>query len=184
MFWTVVSALGFFVLQLCKKANTNRDATRVCRMILNLRANEIHLPDKSIFETNYDMKKIGVLSLFLLVLKLSQAQYSLAFCEGVNAEGQPQHISTSFVAASGGKALTLFVKSDEGFSTEQVKFTVYYVNALGNEEDILSASQATEPGWNYVWKEVVLFDPGTYRVKVYTGKGSYLTSANVNLKAR
>jgi hypothetical protein len=128
------------------------------------------------------MKKLTLLLLISLVLKVCSAQYSLAFCEKVDAEGKPQNISNSFKLSNGGKAVHLFVTTDGNFGTNEIKFTVYYINALGNEEDILSITQQIEPAWNYTWKEITLFDPGTYRVKVYTAKGTYLTSANLVIK--
>jgi hypothetical protein len=145
---------------------------------------KINLTYKSIFEINCGMKKIIALSMFLLTLNLSYGQYSLAFCKTIGLEGQPQSINNAFTVGSSGATLKLFVKADEGFDTEQVKFTIYYINALGNEEELQSLTQKTEQGWNYLWKEVVLFDPGTYRVKVYSAKGTYLTSANLNIKAQ
>jgi hypothetical protein len=129
------------------------------------------------------MKKILLLSALFLLLGESKAQYSLAFCEEVSSDGQPQRISNTF-SLSNGSGIKLFVKGDNGFDTEQVKFTIYYMNSLGNEEELASLSQDVERGWDYVWKEIKLFDPGTYRVKAYTAKGTYLTSANVFIKAK
>ena len=128
------------------------------------------------------MKKIILLSALSLLLNISYSQYSLSFCESVTADGKPQKLSNSFMVTGKGSALKLFVKADEGFDTEQLKFNIYFINTLGNEEEVTSLIQKTEPGWNYIWKEVVLFNPGVYRVKVYSGKGTYLTSANLNIK--
>jgi hypothetical protein len=129
------------------------------------------------------MKKILLLSALFFFLFESKAQYSLGFCEDIDNDGQPQRISNTF-SLSNVSAIKFFVKADNVFDTEQVKFTIYYINSLGNEEELASLSQDVERGWNYVWKEVKVFDPGTYRVKAYNAKGSYLTSANVFIKAK
>lgn len=129
------------------------------------------------------MKKCILLSAFFFILKISAAQYSLTFCESVSADGVPQKAAISFAQKSAGNPVNLFVKADEGFDTDQVKFTIYFMNAEGNEEEILKLPQTVEPGWNYIWKEVQLFNAGTYRVKVYNAKGTYLTSANVTIKS-
>jgi hypothetical protein len=56
------------------------------------------------------------------------------------------------------------------------------VNDKGKEEQLTSLSQTVEPTWNYAWNEMVFFDPGNYRVKVYNSHGYYVTSANLNVK--
>lgn len=124
--------------------------------------------------------KLGILLLFLA--KVSAAQYSLTFCENVNTEGKALHPSNSFMISPKGSALKFLVKSDEGFKTEKMDFKIFYINDSGKEEEISRLPQTIEPSWNYTWKEVVFFDSGNYRVKVYDSKGAYLTSANVNVK--
>ncbi len=128
------------------------------------------------------MKKIILLTTLSFLFSVGHSQYSLTFCESVTADGNPQKLSNSFMVTGKGSALTLFMKADTGFDSDQLKFNIYFINTLGNEEEVTSLTQKAEPGWNYVWKEVVLFNPGVYRVKVYSGKGTYLTSANLNIK--
>ncbi|MES2622478.1 MAG: hypothetical protein V4615_16625 [Bacteroidota bacterium] len=129
------------------------------------------------------MKKCILSAVFFLFLKISVGQYSLMFCESVSADGIPEKAATSFAQKSEGRAVNLFVRADEGFDTDQLKFTIYFMNAEGNEEEISKLPQTIEPGWNYIWKEVSLFNAGTYRVKVYNAKGTYLTSANMTIKS-
>ena len=128
------------------------------------------------------MKKCIWLSAFFLFAKISAAQYSLAFCENVTAEGSPQKVSSSFTVGNNGGAVKILLRSDEEFNTDQLKFAVYYINTEGNEEEVAKLPQKVEPAWNFTWKEIELFNAGTYRVKVYNGKGTYLTSANLNVK--
>lgn len=128
------------------------------------------------------MKKLGLILLLATAVKLCDAQFSLTFCENVNKEGKPAMTSNSFAVNKTGSALKFLFKSDEKLNTERMDFKVFYINDMGKEEEISKFPQEVEPGWNYVWKEVVFFDPGNYRVKVYNSDGSYLTSANLNVK--
>ncbi len=124
--------------------------------------------------------KIGIMLLFMV--KVGSAQYSLTFCENVNGEGKAQHPSNSFMISPNGSALKFLVKGDEGFKTEKLDYRIFYINDSGKEEEISKLPQKLEPNWTFTWKEVVFFDSGNYRVKVYDGNGTYLTSANVNVK--
>lgn len=124
--------------------------------------------------------KIGIILFFLT--KACSAQYSLTFCENVNSEGKAQHPSNFFMISPNGSALKFLVKADDGFKTDKMDFRIFYINESGKEEEISKLPQKLEPDWNFTWKEVVFFDSGNYRVKVYDSNGVYLTSANVNVK--
>lgn len=128
------------------------------------------------------MKSLKLLVAFLLIAKIGSAQYTLTFCENVNNEGKAMHPSTSFMISPKGSALKFLLKSDEGFKTEKMDFRIFYINDAGKEEEISKLAQRLEPNWTYTWKEVVFFDSGNYRVKVYDSNGMYLTSANINVK--
>lgn len=78
--------------------------------------------------------------------------------------------------------MKLLLKSDEKIKTDKMDFKIFYINDNGKEEEISQLPAKISPDWNYVWKEIVFFDPGNYRVKVYNGAGTYLTSTNVNVK--
>jgi len=124
--------------------------------------------------------KLGIILFFLA--KVSSAQYSLTFCENVNDSGKPLHPSNFFMVSPNGSALKFLLKADDGFKTDKMDFKIFYINDAGKEEEISKLAQKIEPKWNYIWKEVVFFDAGNYRVKVYDSKGAYLTSANINVK--
>jgi hypothetical protein len=128
------------------------------------------------------MKSLTIAIILLLAIKISSAQYSLTFCENVNDDGKALHPSNSFMISPNGSALKFLVKADDGFKTDDMDFKIFYINDSGKEEEISKLPQKVEPKWNYTWKEVVFFDAGTYRVKVYDSKGVYLTSANINVR--
>jgi hypothetical protein len=122
---------------------------------------------------------------FLLMFALAHtgfAQYSLTFCKEVTTEGKADKPANSFPLDQTGNALKLLVKSDDKFDTHQVEYRIFYVDAAGKEAEVSKLPQSVEPTWDFAWKEVVFYDPGTYRIKVYDDKGIYLTSANVNIK--
>ena len=128
------------------------------------------------------MKRFAIGFIFLLFIEVGSAQYSLTFCENVNNDGKALHPSNSFMVSPNGSALKFLVKSDEGFKTENMDFKIFYINDTGKEEEISKLPQKIQTDWNFTWKEVVFFDSGTYRVKVYDSNGAYLTSANINVK--
>jgi hypothetical protein len=92
------------------------------------------------------------------------------------------HPSNSFMVSPNGSALKFLLRADEGFKTDNMDFKIFYINDTGKEEEISKLPQKIQSDWNFTWKEVVFFDSGTYRVKVYDSKGTYLTSANINVK--
>lgn len=130
------------------------------------------------------MKKLFVSALFLAGTYFAQAQYSLTFCEDVNGEGRPQMSSNSFMVDQDGGVLKFLLKADDRFNTEGMEFRIFLLNDAGKEEEITRMPQKVDNTWNFAWKEVVFFDPGNYKVKVYTAKGTYLTSANLTIKHR
>lgn len=120
--------------------------------------------------------------LFCSIMATGFAQYSLTFCEDVNNEGKPQMVSNSFMVDNDGGVLKFLLKADDKINTSDIEFRIFYVNDAGKEEEITRMPQKIDASWNYAWKEVVFFDPGNYKVKVYTAKGTYLTAANLNIK--
>lgn len=124
-----------------------------------------------------------ILTLFCSYLFLfAQAQYSLVFCEDVDADGSPKMAATAFMVSEKGGMLRFLVRGDESLANGNIKYAVYWINSTGNEEPVTELQQPIESGWNYAWKDVVFFDPGTYRIKVYDSSDNYLTSANLNIR--
>jgi hypothetical protein len=127
--------------------------------------------------------KRGIFILLLFVIaNTTYAQYSLTFCKEVSTEGLAQKPGSTFTTEQDGNTLKMLVKSDDKFTTYQVEYRIFYVDASGKESEVSKLPQMVEPNWDFAWKEVVFYDPGTYRIKVYDEKGNYLTSANVNIK--
>ena len=130
------------------------------------------------------MKKYVVFSFFVLLFNYGKAQYTLNFCEDVSKEGKPVMVSNQFMVDGDGGVLKFLVRSDDKFNTSQLDFRIYYITDGGLEEEIERLPQAVQTDWNFAWKEMVVYDPGVYRVKVFTDKGTYLTSANLTVKGK
>lgn len=128
------------------------------------------------------MKKFLVLGISLFALKFGSAQYSLTFCETVGDDGRPNKPSNSFMVAHDGSSLKVLLKSDKKLDSDQLTFKIFFINEAGKEEAVSELSQKIEPAWTYVWKDIVFFDSGSYRIKVYNTEGTYLTSANLKVK--
>jgi hypothetical protein len=128
------------------------------------------------------MKTLSLALILSLLVKCGFAQYSLTFCENVNNEGMPYKAATSFMISPRGSVLKFLLKADEKLNTDKMDFRIFYIDESGKEEELSKLPQKVEPSWNYTWKEVVFFDPGDYRVKVYGPNGNYLTSANLKVK--
>jgi hypothetical protein len=128
------------------------------------------------------MKTPLIIFLLVILVKAGFGQYSLTFCENVNNDGKPVMASNSFLVNKTGSALRLLLKSDAKLGTDQMDFKIFYINDNGKEQEVTKFPTTVKPNWDYVWKEVVFFDAGNYRVKVYNSKGNYLTSANLNVK--
>ena len=130
------------------------------------------------------MKKYLLLFTISFATYFSQAQYSLSFCEDVNTNGEAKMVSSSFMVEDAGGVMKFLIKADEKFNTDMLDFRIYYINENGIDEEILRLPHKIDPNWNFAWKEMVMFDSGNYKVKIYTGKGTYLTSANLSIKHR
>lgn len=125
------------------------------------------------------MKKYFSLLIFCLTFTLSKAQFSLLFCKNVSESGTAIMADTKFAKSADG--VVVLLKTEQTFKTDMLDFRFYFVDTKGNETELLRLPQPVDSSWNYAWKQVELSDPGVYRVKIYNGAGSYLTSANVSI---
>jgi hypothetical protein len=129
------------------------------------------------------MKKgFFVIALFIASQSIF-AQYSLTFCKEVSTEGKADNPTTT-ITTNGSEAnpVKILVKNDERLNAQEVEYRIYFVDESGKETEVSKLPQIIEPNWEFAWKKVTFYDPGTYRVKVYNDKGVYLTSANLNVK--
>lgn len=125
------------------------------------------------------MKKYFYLLFFCFSFLAGKAQFSLLFCKNVSENGAAIMADTKFKKSTDG--LTVLLKTEQSFKTDMLDFRFYFVDAKGNEVELVRLAQPVDSAWNYAWKQIELADPGVYRVKVYNGAGGYLTSANVSI---
>lgn len=129
------------------------------------------------------MKKGLFVIILFVTAQTAFAQYTLTFCKEVSTEGKAQDASNSIIASDkAGNPVKILVHSDEKLNTMQVEYRIFFVDENGKETEVSKLPQVVEPDWDFAWKKVTFYDPGTYRVKVYNDKGIYLTSANLSVK--
>lgn len=129
------------------------------------------------------MKKVFFVIVLFIASQAAFAQYTLTFCKEVSTEGKADNPTTT-ITTNGNESspVKILVKGDEKLNAQEVEYRIYFVDETGKETEVSKLPQIIEPNWEFAWKKVTFYDPGTYRVKVYTDKGTYLTSANLNVK--
>lgn len=128
------------------------------------------------------MKKlITIVALLMITLTSVFAQGSLTFCEDVNSDGKPVMASPVFMVEGSGGLLKMLVRNPETFKTDKLEYKVFYVKK-GGEELLTSMTQKVGEGWNFAWKEVVFYDAGDYKIKVYKANGEMLSTGTVSIK--
>lgn len=125
---------------------------------------------------------------FLLAVLVSSSSYSqtLYFCEGVDEDGYAITESSVFNISSSGGYLYFLVRMGSGkkVNSYEVLYDVYRVDSDGKETFDNTIYQDVEPDWNWFWKQVTFYDPGTYKVYVYDEDWTFLTSGRVRVKYR
>lgn len=128
------------------------------------------------------MKNMMLLLSFLFVCTFAQAQFTITFCTGVSADGKALSPATGFTTSDSGRKIKVLVNAPEGFNSDTLLFKVFALNETGTEMEVATYAQALAADWTYVWKELQFYTPAAYRIKVYNAAGTYLTSANFNLR--
>lgn len=121
--------------------------------------------------------------LFFLTLQLS-AQTTLDFCVEVDTNGVCKHPTTEFDISKEGGTISLLVKDSLPLNTTKLRYKIFYFDTYGNEKPGNVLSQRIETDWTYAWQDVVFYDAGTYKVKVYKveeGQENFLCSGLVKI---
>lgn len=105
--------------------------------------------------------------LFLFAGHSTFSQSTLKFCVEAAKGAVCLNPSTEFDISKEGGTISLFVQPEDSIGTAKVLYRIYFMDAYGNEKEINTITQVTEPGWTYAWQDVVFYDPGTYKVNVY-----------------
>lgn len=106
--------------------------------------------------------------LFLLVMGLCvSAQSTIQFCVQVSKGDSCVKPAKEFDVSQQGGTISMLVKTDGPVATTQLRYKIYFLDNYGNEELSQTINQLTADDWTYAWQDVVFYDAGTYKVKVY-----------------
>ena len=116
------------------------------------------------------MKQV-LLLLFTLISTVGYSQYSMQFCVQVSKADSCIKRANEFDITSQGGTISMLVKADDSLGTQELRYKIYFLDNYGNEEFTQTINQKTGTDWTYAWQDVVFYDPGMYKVKVFrTGK--------------
>lgn len=105
---------------------------------------------------------------FLLFLSIQiSAQTTIDFCVEVDSSGICKHPTTEFDIGKDGGTISLLVKDSLPLNASKLRYKIFYFDAYGNEKQENTLNQRIETDWTYAWQDVVFYDAGTYKVKVY-----------------
>lgn len=112
------------------------------------------------------MKQV-LLLLFTLISAVGYSQYSMQFCVQVSKADSCIKRANEFDITSQGGTISMLVKADDSLGTQELRYKIYFLDNYGNEEFTQTINQKTGTDWTYAWQDVVFYDAGTYKVKVY-----------------
>lgn len=95
------------------------------------------------------------------------SQSTLKFCVEAGKGDSCLHPTTEFDVSKDGGTVSLFVKPEDSIGVAKLVYRIYFVDAYANEKEVQTIEQSTQPEWTYAWQDVVFYDPGTYKVKVF-----------------
>jgi hypothetical protein len=113
------------------------------------------------------MKGLAIIVMVLLLCIGVTAQSTLTFCVEVGQGDQCIRPTTEFDIDDDGGTISLLVKPEDSIQATTLRYKIYYIDNYGNEQWSNTIEQHTQPGWTYAWQDIVFYDPGTYKIKVY-----------------
>jgi hypothetical protein len=118
----------------------------------------------------------------LLFLATSSKAQSLYFCESVDKDGYAINESNTFIIGSNGGYFDFLVRMPYDLRSYYVNYDIYEVEYDGTEKFNNTIRQDSQPDWQFFWKEVTFYDPGTYKIYVYDDDDYLITSSTVKVK--
>jgi hypothetical protein len=113
------------------------------------------------------MIKLAWLIPVLFCTLASSGQTALRFCVQVDSTGKCAKPSTEFHVSDQGGTISFLLSNKQGLNAEKVRCKVYFLDESGNEKLTTSLDQNIRKDWTYSWLDVIFYNPGTYKVKVY-----------------
>jgi hypothetical protein len=115
--------------------------------------------------------RLGLLLIFICCTIAACAQTTLKFCVLVDSTGKCTKTTTEFDVSKDGGTISLLLKNDKAFNTTKVSYRIFFIDAMGNEKLTNTVDQIIQKEWTYAWQDIVFYDAGMYKVKVYNTDG-------------
>ncbi|MCW5907061.1 MAG: hypothetical protein KIS94_04325 [Chitinophagales bacterium] len=113
------------------------------------------------------MKTLVSIAFMVLLGVGASAQSTLTFCVEVGKGDSCIRPTTEFDIDDDGGTISMLVKPEDSVQTTILRYKIYYIDNYGNEQWSNTIEQITNPSWTFAWQDVVFYDPGTYKIKVY-----------------
>lgn len=112
--------------------------------------------------------RLTLLSIILLFSVYNcAAQTRLQFCVQVDSAGTCIKPAKEFGISMDGGTLSFMLRNDRGLKDTLMRYKIYFLDESGNEKLSQTIEQRTKTDWTFAWQDVVFYDAGTYKVKVY-----------------
>lgn len=102
-----------------------------------------------------------------LVFLTTSGQSNLQFCVQVNDRGECLTPSNKFEVEPSGGTVSFLINHLQTENFVKIRYKIFYLRENGDEDFLIGIDQKTQPDWQFAWQDVVLFDPGKYKIKVY-----------------
>jgi len=103
----------------------------------------------------------------LAVFSALTAQSQLQFCVEANDKGECIKPSRTFEVEPSGGTISFLVTNLQAENFVKIRYKIYYIRDNGIEDLLIGIDQKIATDWQFAWQDVVLFDSGKYKVKVY-----------------
>ncbi|MFN3871647.1 MAG: hypothetical protein ACK4R9_01460 [Ignavibacterium sp.] len=128
------------------------------------------------------MKSIKYGLLFLILCSFQIFSQQLFFCEGVTSDGYPENASDEFTIPSDGGYLYALVRLSYQINCDEVTYYIYKIDSYGNKKYDNSFNQNVNRNWNWFWKEITFYKPGTYKIEVVDCYNYTVASGRLKIK--
>ncbi|MDB5281449.1 MAG: hypothetical protein JWO06_524 [Bacteroidota bacterium] len=113
------------------------------------------------------MKKILITPIMLCFAVAASSQTSIKFCVEVEQQGKCQSQSSEFTIGKEGGTISFLLMNQRGIGATNVMYRIFKLEDNGTETYSSTVEQKIEKNWTYAWQDVVFYDEGTYKVKVF-----------------
>jgi hypothetical protein len=128
------------------------------------------------------MRYVLFILVYLCFYTISKAQTTFEVCVDADKDGNCITKSKEFVVDAGaGGTIAFIVKNEVGLGTTTIKFKIYRVNNYGVERFDSEVDTKVQKADIWAVQDVTFYDPGTYKVKVYTLYDSFIANELITI---